>query len=279
MEASKRKVWYFVLPGFSGVLLFYVLPFLVTIYYMFTQGIAEVHFVGLRNFSELMGNVAFQLSVRNTGLFLLVGVPAVTFLSLVFSLMLSRKRYRFTRWAMLLPTILPVASALIGWQVLLGDRGIVNRFLMSRANAMISFFGEEHAMKVLLFLFIVKNTGYMSVIFTGALMALKKEYREAFVLDSDSEWKYLTKIILPLLAPVIFFVVILCVVNSFQMFREVYGLYGPYPPNSVYLLQHFMNNNFRKLNYQRLSTAAFMVVMFIAVIMSLFLRVQDKNRR
>lgn len=60
------------------------------------------------------------------------------------------------------------------------------------------------------------------------------------------------------------------------MFREVYALYGNTPPNTVYLLQNFMNNNFYKLNYQRLSTAAFIVVVGISLLIIGFLKFQDK---
>ena len=108
--------------------------------------------------------------------------------------------------------------------------------------------------------------GYMLVIFTGAISSLEKEYKEAFLLDSNSK----------LIAPIIFFVVIFSIINSFQMFREAYGLYENYPPSTAYLLQHFMNNNFLKLNYQRLSTAAFILVIGISILISVFLNFQKK---
>ena len=116
----------------------------------------------------------------------------------------------------------------------------------------------------------------MIVIFAGAISTLEKEYKEAFLLDSNSNLKYSIKIVIPLITPIIFFVVILSIINSFQMFREVYGLYGNYPPNTVYSLQHFMNNNFMKLNYQRLSTAAFILIAGISILVSVFLKFQKK---
>ena len=117
----------------------------------------------------------------------------------------------------------------------------------------------------------------MLIIFTGAISSLGKEYKEAFLLDSNSNLEYAFKIVIPLIAPIIFFVGILSIVNSFAMFREVYALYGNTPPNTVYLLQNFMNNNFYKLNYQRLSTAAFILVIGISILIIAFLRFQDKH--
>lgn len=276
MDSKKAYGWYFVLPGLVGVLVFFIIPFLLSLYYTFTRGISEIQFVGLDNFKELFNNPAFILAAKNTLKFILIGVPIVTILSLFLSLMMSGKLYRFPRWAMLSPMIVPVASALMGWEVIFGNNGTVNKALDFLGNQPISFFGEENAMKILILIFTIKNAGYMLVIFTGAISSLGKEYKEVFLLDSNSGIKYAFKIIIPLIAPIIFFVVILSIVNSFQMFREVYALYGNSPPNTVYLLQNFMNNNFYKLNYQRLSTAAFTLVMAISILIIFFLKFQEK---
>lgn len=277
MEGKKAYGWYFILPGLIGVLAFYIIPFFLSLYYTFTKGISKVQFVGLDNFKELFNNPAFLLAAKNTLTFILIGVPIVTILSLFLSLIMSEKLYRFPRWAMLSPMIVPVASALMGWQVVFGNNGVANKILEFLGKHQVSFFGEDNAMKILILIFIIKNTGYMLIIFTGAVSSLSKEYKEAFFLDSNSNFKYAFKIVIPLIAPIIFFVVILSIVNSFQMFREVYTLYGNSPPNSVYLLQNFMNNNFYKLNYQRLSTAAFIIVIGISMLIIGFLRFQDKH--
>ena len=64
--------------------------------------------------------------------------------------------------------------------------------------------------------------------------------------------------------PTVFFVGIMSLVNSFKIFREVYLLTGSYPVDALYLLQHFMNNAFQNLDYQKLSSAA--IIMFIAMV-------------
>lgn len=277
MIDNKKYGWYFILPGLIGVLLFYVVPFFISLYYTFTKGISEVQFVGIDNFKELLKNPAFVLAAKNTLVFIIIGVPIVTVLSLFLSIMMTDKLYKFPRWAMLSPMIMPVVSALMGWQIVFGDVGIINKILSFFNVELISFFGEENAMKILIFIFIIKNTGYMMIIFTGAISSLSKEYKEAFMMDSNSNISYAIRIIIPLIAPIIFFVVILSIVNSFLMFREVYTLYGNSQPNTVYLLQYFMNNNFYKLNYQRLSTAAFIVILGISVLIVAFLKFQDKH--
>ncbi|NCB05127.1 MAG: sugar ABC transporter permease, partial [Clostridia bacterium] len=141
------------------------------------------------------------------------------------------------------------------------------------------YWHDPTARWVMLLVFVVKNLGYMVIIFSGALAGMPKEYKEVFSLDSRSLFSYARRVIIPLLTPVIFFVVILSLINCFQIYREVFGLYGQYPPNSLYMLQNFMNNNFLKLNYHRLCSASFLVTMTIGLVVAVYLRVQDRSKR
>lgn len=267
----------FIMPGLIGIIIFFMAPFFLSVYYSFTTGVANIQFVGLNNFRELIGNPAFILASQNTLLFLLIGVPAVTMLALILSVMMSKKLYRFPRWAMLSPMVVPVASVLMGWQAILGDGGLVNGLIGLLGGQGISFFREPYVFATIMLLFIIKNTGFMIIIFSGEMATIPREYEEVFSLDSNSKFKYVRHVLVPLMTPIIIFVVILGIINSFQIYREVYGLFGNFPPKSFYLLQYFMNNNFYKLNFQRLSTAALILTLLISVIISLFLWYQNKN--
>lgn len=135
MESKKAYGWYFVLPGLIGVLIFFIIPFFLSLYYTFTKGVSVVQFVGFDNFKDLFNNPAFIMASKNTLKFILIGVPIVTMLSLFFGIMMAEKLYRFPRWAMLSPMIVPVASALMGWEVIFGNNGTVNKIL--------DFFGRQ----------------------------------------------------------------------------------------------------------------------------------------
>ncbi len=78
-------------------------------------------------------------------------------------------------------------------------------------------------------------------------------------------------VLVPLIAPTLLFAGVVAVVNYFLLFRDVYMIYGEVPPETVYMLQHFMNNNFYKLNYQRLSAAAFLLAMCLSGLVVLVL--------
>ena len=86
------------------------------------------------------------------------------------------------------------------------------------------------------------------------------------MLESNSAWKMFWHIKIRYLSPTILFVTIMSLISSFKVFREVYLLTGDYPYDSLYTLQHFMNNTFRQLDYQKLSSAAIIMAAVMVVI-------------
>lgn len=115
-------------------------------------------------------------------------------------------------------------------------------------------------------LYLLKNVGYLSVILSGAIRALPTELRDSYVLDSNSETGYVFYILLPQLKGTLLFCGTVAIMNYFLMFRDIYALYGSNPPEELYMLQHFMNRNFYQLNYQHLSTAAFLTVLVMVIL-------------
>lgn len=95
-------------------------------------------------------------------------------------------------------------------------------------------------------------------------------------LEGAGEWQYLRRVTLPLMAPSFFFVFVISVVNCFKSFREAFLLGGKNPHESIYMLQHFMNNNFESLNYQRLSVAAVLTFVLIFAMVALLFRLKER---
>ena len=77
------------------------------------------------------------------------------------------------------------------------------------------------------------------------------------------------------LSPTIMFVIIMSLINSFKVFREVYLLAGNYPFDSLYTMQHYMNNTFQSLDYQKLSSAAIIMAVFMMVVIGILLLLED----
>ena len=115
----------------------------------------------------------------------------------------------------------------------------------------------------------------------GALQAgldfIPKEYYECAALEGAGKMRQFFVITLPYLTPTFLLVFVLTVVNSFKVFREIYLLTGTHPNFSVYMLQHFINNQFANLNYQRMASASFFVFIIIFLLVTIFYRLQQKQ--
>jgi multiple sugar transport system permease protein len=137
--------------------------------------------------------------------------------------------------------------------------------------ARIDWLKSDWARYVIMILFLWKNIGYDMVLFMASLAAVPSEQLESAELDGANGLQKFRHIIWPRLLPTTFFVLIMSVVNSFKVFREVYLLAGAYPQDSIYTLQHFMNNMFSSLDYQKLTSAAFiMAVAIVGLVSGLF---------
>lgn len=281
MDLKKRESvtgYIFAAPSIIGFLIFFLIPFLISLFYCFTSGVGSLDFVGFQNFADLFLNSAFQLAVKNTVLFNLLSVPMVMAVSLVISLVLNGriKRGSFFRTVLTLPLVVPVASVVLVWQTFFQQKGIVNSLLLKFGVHGPDFIKTGWAFWVLLILYVWKNCGYNMIIFIAGLNNIPKEYYEAAAIDGCTKTGEFFRITLPMLSPTIFFVFIISMINSLKVYREAYLLAGQIPDPSIYMLQHFMNNNFTNLNYQRLSTASTIVFAFVAVLVYALFKYQKK---
>lgn len=159
--------------------------------------------------------------------------------------------------------VIPVNSFALGWQSLWGQNGAVNRLLGLAGREPVDFLNGAAAFPLLVALYLIKNTGCVSLILAAVIRAVPQDYQDAYQLDSTSEWGYVRRVLLPLLTPTLLIGMLLGISNYFLMFRDVYALYGSNPPARLYMLQHFMNGNFYQLNHQLLSAAALATVLLI----------------
>lgn len=109
---------------------------------------------------------------------------------------------------------------------------------------------------------------------------IPKEYEEMSRLDGTGKWQNFRYITLPLLKPMLFFTLLISVLNSFKCFREAFLIGGEYPHSSIYMIQHCINNNFANLNYTRISVIS--VVIFGTIFLvagGIWAVMQQENRR
>ena len=253
-------------PSFLGVATFYIVPFFVVVYYSLVDNPIQHNFVFLDNFFSLFRNDAFMTAASNTLKFSVVAVPLAVVLSLLIAIMLEARipLKSYFRTFFLSPLMVPVASVVLIWQVLFHPNGAVNELILFFGADAIDWMQSEYSQIVVVILFLWKNLGFNMILFMAALSNIPKELLETADVEGAGPIRKLFYIKMRYLSPTLLFVTILSLINSFKVFREVYLLTGNYPYGELYMLQHFMNNMFIALNYQRLATAA--VVMTIAMI-------------
>ncbi len=275
---ERVKAWAFLSPSFIGVMIFFVVPFGVVAYYSGIDNLIYREPVGLDNFKMILENSAFREAAKNTATFSLLAVPLAILLSLAMALILEANipcKSQF-RTFFLSPLMVPVASVVLIWQVLFDYHGVFNDAIKFFGGDPIDWFKSSYNQVVVVFLFLWKNLGYNMILFMSALSAIPKDVMEVSVLDGASRWKQFFYIKLRFITPTIFFVGIMSLINSFKVFREVYLLTGDYPYGSLYMLQHFMNNTFRSLDYQKLSAAAIIMAAVMCVIIGILFLFEDK---
>ena len=265
-------------PSFLGMLIFFVAPFCVVIYYSFIAGALDHSFVGLKNYIAVWNNGAFQIAVKNTAVFSGLSVPLAVVLALVLALMLECRipfKSQF-RTFFLSPMMVPVASIILVWQVLFHSNGVVNEFLSVFGVKAIDWLKSDYCMVVVVLLFLWKNLGYNMILFMAALNNIPRELLEVAEVEGASKAYQFFHIKLRYLSPTVLFVTILSIINSFKVFREIYLLSGDYPYEGLYMLQHFMNNMYNKnLDYQRLSASAIMLAIVIIALIALLFAIEN----
>ncbi len=268
----------FTFPALAGLAAFFVVPFGITMKMSLTESMGSSKFVGLKNYSDVLKSAAFKLAAKNTFKFFGVALPCILILSLLIALLLFRnlKKYDIFRTFFVFPLVLPVSSVVLFFQIVFSDLGVVNGVLEHLGMHAADWTGEQ-AFWVLLILYLWKNTGYNVVLFLAALNSVPPDLYEAASLDGAGWWKKLTRITLPMIAPHTRFILVISIVNLFKSFREAYILFGDHPDQSIYMIQHFMNNNFINLNYIRLSVGAALVFLVIFVLVGLLLTLRDKD--
>ena len=280
-KMSKKDKWssaFFLSPSFFGVMLFFVVPFFVIIYYSMIDNPVNREFVGLDNFKALLGNDAFLDAARNTATFSLVAVPLAVVLSLALAILMEQNipmKSQF-RTFFLSPMMVPVASIVLIWQVLFDYHGAINEFVMLLGGGAIDWFKSSYSQIVIVILFLWKNLGYNMILFMSALNAIPNDILEVATLDSATELQKFWYIKLRYLSPTILFVAIMSLINSFKVFREVYLLTGDYPYDTLYMLQHFMNNTFKSLNYQKLASAAVLMAIVMCIVIGALFIVENR---
>lgn len=278
----KKQTIIFLLPSLIGFSIFFLIPFVGGLYYALFDSSVNGHFVGLGNFADLLSNSAFLKAASNTFIFMIICVPLNMIFSLGIALLINKAAHKnnMFRSFLISPYVVPVASIAFFWQLVFDSNGPANHILSLLNLQSVDWMNTNLAMIVIIIIYLWKNMGYNVVLFLTALNNIPKVYYESASIEGANKVQQFFRITLVYLTPMTFFIFIISIINSFKIFREVYLISGGYPHESIYMIQHFMNNMFRSLNYPKLTTAAYIlacIIILLVLILFVFERKISSN--
>jgi multiple sugar transport system permease protein len=274
----------FVSPWIVGYCVFYLYPFLASLYYSFTRftGIGNPVFVGASNYSGLLHDSMFHTAVFNTLYYTVIEVPFSTVVALGLALLLNMKvrGQAVYRTLFYIPSIVPVvASSLIFVWIFQPSFGIVNALLSDVHITGPAWFFSITWSKPTFILLGLWGLGQPMVIYLAALQGVPKEMYEVADLEGASAWSRLRRITIPMISPVILFNVILSLVLSIQYFTQAQVIESP--PGSpgtstMFYVTYYYQQAFQDLHLGYASAMAFLMFIGVLIITILLLRTSSR---
>lgn len=262
----------FVGPSLIPLLLFMVMPMLSSIGISFLNWnlLSPPKWVGLDNYSTLIHDGAFHAALLHTLYFIGGYLPLVFVGGLGLALALNErlKGIAWLRTVYFLPVVTSWVVVALVWQWLLNPQfGIVNYLLgLVGINGPGWWLDPNWAMPSIILASAWKDVGFVFVIFLAGLQAIPEDYYEAAALDGAGRWSRFRHVTLPLLSPASFFVVVISLINNFQVFDQVWVMTQGGPADSTtVVVQQIVRNAF---SYGRMGYASAMSWALFAVILT-----------
>lgn len=262
-----------------GVFLF--IPLLATVWLSFysSSGFGPREFVGVDNYAELFGDSTFWRATANTFLYALLTVPVSLVIGLGIALAMNKplRGRGVLRAIYYVPYVISgVVIAVAGRWIFNENVGVINRLLRSAGLDGVPWQSDAvGAMGSLVLISIWTKIGFVMVVYLAGLQSIPKEYLEAAQTDGAGRWQRLRYVVVPLLKPTTIFLVVLGVIESFQVFDIVYVLTGGGPGNATEMLVTYAyaeGFDARRQGYA--ATIGVVTYLFIAVLTALWYRRQ-----
>lgn len=264
------------LPNLIGFLMFVLLPVVATFVISFASWdlTDNFRFIGIDNYAQLANDKTFHQVFWNTIYFTVVSVPIGIVISLFLAILLNQRlRYiRFYRAAFFIPVISSMVAVAVIWQWIYNPEfGLLNYAL--------GWFGIKGptwltsttwAMIGIMITSIWKSLGFNMLIFLAGLQSISESYYEAADIDGAKWYSKFWNITLPLLSPTTFFITVMAVINSFQVFDTIYLMTQGGPARSTSVLVYYIYQNafqYFQMGYaSAIAYVLFFVVLFITLL-------------
>jgi multiple sugar transport system permease protein len=249
-------------PSLAGVGLFLVAPIVASLFLAFTNWdlLTPADFVGVANFAFLINDSEFWSALRHTLTFLGGYIPLVMLLGFLVALALNSRipGQGVYRAIYFVPVVTSWVAIALVWKWLLNPHyGLVNNLLgLLGVPGPAWLFDPNWAMPAVILTSVWKDTGFVMAILLAGLQGIAREHYEAASIDGASGLQRVRYITIPLLAPAAFFALTISLINSFQVFDQVYVMTGGGPAGATtVLVERIIRNAFA---YSRMGYAAAM---------------------
>jgi multiple sugar transport system permease protein len=282
--------YFFLAPAMISIFVFFFIPVIAAFIISFTDfdiyslgNYANLRFIGLKNYSDLLSNELFWISLKNTFYFVIVASPLSIAVSLGAALILNSKLVKLKglfRLSYFIPVVTTLVAVAIVWRFIYHPRfGMLNYLLSFIGINPIDWLGDPFwAMPSIILMSIWKNFGYNMIIFIAGLQNIPEHLYEAAILEGANGWQRFKKITLPMLAPTTIFISVITMIGNFQLFAEPYVMTQGGPLNkTLSVVQYMYQEGFRWWNIGYSASIAFVLFLIIFAGTMLQLKIQKQS--
>lgn len=231
---TRRTILLFLLPSMAGLLVFYLVPLGASFLLSLTRwdGLTRLGgsgglppIIGLDNYARVLSSAEFWQVLGNTTYFIALYLPGMLAGSLAVALLLSRdvRGIGIFRVIYYIPVLTSWVAGALVWRWLLSPRyGPVNAVITALGLPAPGWlYDPAWAMPAVVLASVWKDVGFFGLIFLGGLQSIDGSLYEAAEIDGAGAWYRFRRITLPLLSPVTFFITVVALINSFQLFPQI----------------------------------------------------------
>ena len=262
----------FLIPSFIGFFGFFAWPALRGIYLSFTEYdmLRDPVWIGIDNYVKIFQDPIFFNSIWVTLEYVLLNIGIQTVLALLIAVLLHRfTRSIVIRGIILLPYLIAnVIVALVWYWLCDYNLGLINSVLDGLGLQRMGFFGNETlAMPTIALVNVWRHVGYTALLIFAGLVAIPRDVYEAAEVDGAGEWRIFRSVTLPLLRPVLAFVLVVTLVGSFQIYDTIAVTTQGGPVHATRAINvYIFQQAFEQRNFGYASALAVILMIFLAFI-------------
>lgn len=286
-QKRQKYMWAAILlfPLMSGLIIFYIYPFIQNFIYSFTNlgAFGNWDWVGLSNYQRLFQDSQVGQSFINTFIITIISVPITIVLALLIAVLLNSKikGKGFYRVLYFLPAVtMPAAVAMIWKWLFNGQYGLINQIIDLLGFEGVNWLTNPDFSRIALIIVTIwMGIAIKVIFFLGGLQTVPKSLYEAADIDGASPTKKFTHITVPMLAPTIFFVSITTLIQSLQMFDVVFMLIprtGNGLESTRTIIYEFYQHAFEFMDKGYASAISIIIFIVILILTMIQLRLQKK---